>query len=179
MLIPARNSKHTRRLFVVIAISVAASMKVEAAPLPASTSPDRAQALIRETAAQLQIAYRLHPEEGGLRQQQLNAVVNAWRAAPRSDANNERLIAWLRSAIRASMPGSRDALPANPTFAGAAASTIVKSRGTPKPVSPEPTLAVPAVGRKKPAIATPASTAIAPAANQAADDPFRDDPVEE
>jgi hypothetical protein len=152
--------------------TVILSLNAEAATTPATPASDRLQTLIGETVAQFQIAYRLHPEEGGLRQQQLNAVVNAWRAAPRSEANNERLITWLRAAIRASMPGSRESLPVSPAFAGAATTTVVKTQSVEKPRTPEPTPAVPAVARVAPTTATPA-------ANHLETDPFRDDPEDE
>ena len=60
----------------------------------------RPAAFVRETAAQFQIAYRLYPSERQRRQEQLNAAVIAWRAAPRTDANNERFAIWLRATIR-------------------------------------------------------------------------------
>jgi hypothetical protein len=171
------NIKRCCQFFIAIVVAtVVLSMNAKAATTPAAVPPDRLQTLIRETVAQFQIAYRLHPEEGGLRQQQLNAVVDAWRSAPRNDANNERLASWLRAAIRASMPGSREALPASPAFAGAPTKAVVKTQSVEKPRTPEPTLAVPAVARVAPTTATPAS---APTANHLETDPFRDDPEDE
>lgn len=86
----------------------------------AAVSADRLQALVNDTAAQVQLAYRRHPDERKHRQDQLAAVVTAWRAAARSEANNEQLATWLHAAIQSSMPGSRDPLPPTPTFAASA-----------------------------------------------------------
>jgi hypothetical protein len=129
----------------------------------AATPTDRVQLLVRETSAQFHIAYRLHPNEGQRRQEQLNAAVVAWRAAPRTDANNERFATWLRATIRASMPGSRDALPPTPTFTSAGEKA---TRTIAPPTTPEPTLEEPPV--KEP---TPTEASVA--------DPFRDDPADE
>ena len=76
----------------------------------AAGTADRLQVLVNDTAAQLQLAYRQHPDERTRRQEQLTAAVAAWRAAPRSEANNERLATWLRAAILNSMPGSTGAV---------------------------------------------------------------------
>ena len=162
----------SRRMFVNVlkakncyVLLASAALVVATLPMTvrAATSPDRVQLLVRETAAQFQIAYRLYPSERQRRQEQLNAAVIAWRAAPRTDANNERFAIWLRATIRASMPGSREALPPAPTFT----STIQKeTRPIAPPTTPEPTLAEPPV--KEP---TPADASVA--------DPFRDDPAEE
>jgi hypothetical protein len=75
------------------------------------------QVLVNDTAAQIQLAYRQHPDEQATRREQLAAVIAAWRAAPRNEANNQRLANWLRAAIQSSMPGSNDPLPPAPTFA--------------------------------------------------------------
>ena len=84
----------------------------------AAPAPDRTQALIKAASDQFQLLYRMRPSEAALRQAQLKTVVADWQAAPRSDANNERLTNWLREAIRSSMPGSRLPLPAATEFRG-------------------------------------------------------------
>lgn len=132
---------------------------------------DKLQVLVNDTATQLQLAYRQHPGERARRQEQLAAAVAAWRAAPRSEANNEKLAIWLRAAIVSSMPGSKEPLPAAPSFA-----VIVKVELQPEvhelPVEPQ------AIERKPQAVEqaiekqTPAEAVAKPA-----DDPFRDDPV--
>ena len=165
-----KTSSAQRRCPLVAAIVVASivlPLTVEAA-----APPDRVPSLVRETSAQFQIAYRLHPEEGQRRQEQLAAVVNAWRAAPRTEANNERLTTWLRSAIRASMPGSREALPASPIFTATAAT---QTRPVAKPTALEPTLAEPMVANTKAAV----ESSPAPSKHDAEADPFRDDPADE
>jgi hypothetical protein len=150
---------------MLVAATVVASIAVSLTA-KAATPPDRVPTLVRETSAQFQIAYRLHPEEGQRRQEQLAAVVNAWRAAPRTDANNEK--------IRASMPGSREALPASPTFTAAA---TTESRTVVKPSAPEPTLAEPTITKPKPPKPT-AEPSPVPSDHSDAD-PFRDDPENE
>jgi hypothetical protein len=84
---------------------------------PASAqSTSRLQTLLNDTVAQLQLAYRHNVPEQRRRYDQLALVVNAWREAPRSDANNRLLEDWLRGAIRSSMPGSQQFLPTAPNF---------------------------------------------------------------
>jgi hypothetical protein len=108
--------------FVIIVVFASSLIAVS----PASAAPaSRLQSLVNDTAAQIQIAYRQHPDEREIRQKQLAAVINAWRAAARSEANNELLSTWLHAAIRYSMPGSRDPLPTMPAFA---ANAKVESR---------------------------------------------------
>jgi hypothetical protein len=74
------------------------------------------QALVNDTAAQIQLAYRLDPTERQRRHEQLEEAVKSWRTVQRSDANNRLLAEWLRAAMRNSMPGSVEALPAPPAF---------------------------------------------------------------
>ena len=85
-------------------------------PSTASTVSGMLPKLVGETVAQIDVAYRRKPTEKASRRAQLDAVVSAWRAAPRSAANDRRLIEWLRMAIRKSMPGSREPLPGMPEF---------------------------------------------------------------
>jgi hypothetical protein len=128
----------------------------------AATKPERVPDLAAQASAQFELAYRSYPAEGESRQVQLNAVVTAWRSAPRTDANNERLNNWLRAAIRSSMPGSRDPLPPAPSFA-----TTAKVK--PDTVrAPEPTRAVEVTTQPK---------ADSPKSDSQVD-PFRDDPAE-
>jgi hypothetical protein len=160
-----------RRCCMLLVAIVVASI---ALPLTAKAAAptDRVPSLVRETLAQFQIAYRMHPEEGQRRQEQLAAVVNAWRAAPRADANNDRLTNWLRAAIRASMPGSREALPASPTFTAEASK---ETRSVVKPTALQPTLAEPIVAKPTPA----AEPSPLPSKHTSEADPFRDDPEDE
>jgi hypothetical protein len=96
--------------FLALAIAWIAGSTTSAAP------SNRLQALVDDTAAQIQIAYRQHPDERAYRQQQLASAIAAWRVAPRREANNEQLSTWLHAAIRSSMPGSHESMPAVPTF---------------------------------------------------------------
>ncbi|HEX3599658.1 MAG TPA: hypothetical protein VHU84_05910 [Lacipirellulaceae bacterium] len=130
----------------------------------AAAPPARLPALVAEASDQFQLAYRSQPAEGERRQEQLEAVVNAWRAAPRSEVNNQRLSNWLRAAIRSSMPGSHEELPAAPSFASSGEREKRPMEPTTKSVrAPEP---------------TPPIESLKPAADDAHVDPFRDDPID-
>jgi hypothetical protein len=149
-------------LLMIAASFVAAAPASAAERMPSA----RTQALIKAAAEQFQLSYRMRPAEGELRQQHLKAVVAAWRAAPHSRANDDRLTNWLRDAIRTSMPGSRDALPPMPNFAGSEPTAPQTPHVTdpPQVAPPEPTPTV-------------APTAPSPEKQDSAD-PFRDDPIE-
>jgi hypothetical protein len=160
-----------RRLVVLVLAAMAGLMPtVVGAAAPAK---DKLQVLVNETAAQLQLTYRQHPAEQARRREQLLAVVAAWRAAPRSEANNERLATWLRAAIVSSMPGSQEPLPPAPSFVA-----IVKTEPKPEthPAAPEPQAA-----EKEPQVVEKAVETQVPveATAKPADDPIRDDPVSE
>lgn len=107
-------------LAVVAVVAPAAMAQSPAANTPNANSAvpaaGRLQALLRATDTQFQIAYRFNAEEQQHRREQLAAAVAAWRAAGRDSANDQRLADWLRAAIRNSMPGSREPLPAVPNF---------------------------------------------------------------
>jgi hypothetical protein len=157
-----RSTRGLRCFAMLVLVAMAWLSPAIAGAAPPAT--DKLQLLVNDAAAQLQLAYRQHPDERARRQEQLTAVVAAWRAAPRSEANNERLATWLRAAILSSMPGSTESLPAVPTFAAIA-------KAEPQPVAheapAEPQAAEKVVEKKAPteAVAKPE------------DDPFRDDPV--
>lgn len=119
--------------FGVLICAMAMTSIVPLSGAMAATSRSNLQALVNDTAAQIQLAYRQHPGERDNRQQQLAAVLAAWRAAARSEANNQRLATWLHAAILSSMPGSNDPLPPAPVFltkaggARSAESVLVKT----------------------------------------------------
>jgi hypothetical protein len=146
---------HVGRYFAVVCLltlawpltTFAASSVAAAKGAPA----DKLQALVSDTTAQVQLAYRQHPGERALRQEQIADVLKAWRAAAPSEANNELLATWLRAAMLSSMPGSREPLPIVPDFA-----MVSKSDGRP----------IESAAAKKPAVAPVAKPDV---------DPFRDD----
>jgi hypothetical protein len=149
-----------RRLLFWFALALALAAPIAPEVLAQSGAmPRRLQALVDDASAQFKLAYRLQPGEGQARQEQLEAVEAAWRQAAQTEANNELLERWLRTAIRSSMPGSRTALPATPEFMKASAGLEEASVVVP---AHEPT---PAVDMK------------APSANKSAGDPFADDPA--
>ncbi len=157
-----RPMSHITFLCMLFAFVSVASSFLPSLAQAAVTSESSAK-LVSEASIQFHLAYRSYPTEGKHRQEQLNAVVAAWHAAPQSEANNERLNTWLRAAIRVSMPGSRKPLPPSPMFtANAEREGRLVIEPTPVEVkAPEPT----------PAIDSPTST------DDAHVNPFRDDPV--
>jgi hypothetical protein len=158
----ARLTYGLRCYAMLVLVAIAWLNPVIAGAAPPAT--DKLQVLVNDAAAQLQLAYRQHPDERARRQEQLTTVVAAWRMAPRTEANNERLATWLRAAILSSMPGSTESLPAVPSFAA-----IVKPE--PQPVAheaPAEAHAAEKAGDKK----APTEAVAKPD-----DDPFRDDPV--
>lgn len=154
------------RISLVLSLLTAfGSLGVTASAAPTvTTQHERLPALAMEATTQFELAFRANPGEGQARREQLETVVATWRSAPRTDSNNERLINWLRAAIRASMPGSHDELPASPTFAGATNRTISQRTKTePTARTLEPTLAGPNT---------------APSKSSGQTDPFQDDPAD-
>lgn len=173
------NWCRTLTLGWALTVGLMASMAQAAAPAPAPV--DRTSSLARETWAQFDLAYKMHPNERELRHEQLAAAVNAWRAAPRTDANNERLNNWLRAAIRSSMPGSREALPPLPIFAAASeprtqSAASVKQASAKAPVMTTASKPTPA---KASVVAPATATKSASTPHHKPDaDPFRDDPAD-
>jgi hypothetical protein len=151
------------RCFAMLVLVPVAWLIPGTASIAAGTG-DKLQSLVNDTAAQVQLAYRQHPDERERRQEQLAAVVAAWRAAPRSEANNEKLAAWLRAAILSSMPGSQEPLPAAPNFV---ATIKIETRID----AHEPLVKPQATGT------TAEKKAPAEAVANPDNDPFRDDPV--
>jgi nucleoside phosphorylase len=152
--------RHRRFVLLVLAATAWLMPGIAGAVAPPA---DKLQVLVNDTAVQLQLAYRQHPDERARRQEQLMTAVAAWRAAARSEANNERLATWLRAAIVSSMPGSQEPLPAVPSFAA-----IVKAE--PQSATHE-AIAEPQAAEKATEKKVPVETVAKP------DDPFRDDPV--
>lgn len=143
-----------RKLFSwLLTCAAAISFAAQAAGQTAS-SPNRLQALVNDVAVQFQLAYRANPAERQRSHEQLAVVVESWRTARRSEANDARLAEWLRAAMRSSMPGSRTGLPPMPAF----------ERSTFEPRSTAPS----AINTSMP---TPA--------DKSTGDPFVDDPIAE
>jgi hypothetical protein len=154
---------------ILTAITVVAALLM--ANRAHAQSPARLQALVNDTVAQLQIAYRHNVPEQRRRYAQLAAAITVWRVAPRSETNNRLLEDWLRVAIRNSMPGSQAPLPPVPPFEQEAVS-----------VDP-PTAAPPSVTERQ-ADSDVTTGSVSADTTQPADseqdlgDPFVDDPVQ-
>jgi hypothetical protein len=147
-------------LFVAFGFLGVAAPAAPTAPAQRENLPD----LAAQAVTQFELAFRANPNDVQTRKDQLAAIVDAWRRAPRTEANNERLNNWLRAAIRASMPGSHDELPAAPSFTDGA------SREKPQMAKPAPA----ATRAPEPTLAVPTAT---PAKSDGQTDPFRDDPA--
>ena len=97
-------------------VLVAIAWLMPAISAAAAPAADKLQILVNDTAAQLQLAYRQHPDERARRQEQLSAAVAAWRGpAKRSEqraachlvaCGDSQLDAWFE-----------EPLPAVPSFA--------------------------------------------------------------
>ena len=123
-------------LLCLLAVAALLLMTARAAAKPA----DKLQSLVNDTAAQIELAYRQNPTEGERRRAELVVVLAGWRAAERSEANNERLATWLRAAIRKSMPGVNEPLPAVPAFAATIKNELLPAgKSVLKKKTPEPT----------------------------------------
>jgi hypothetical protein len=108
-----RPTANTMRLLILGVMMSVAAARVHAQTTPA---PSPLQQLVNDTAAQIQLSYRTRSLERQRRHEQLAQVVEKWRKAERTEANDRLLADWLRAAILGSMPGSREALPALPHF---------------------------------------------------------------
>jgi hypothetical protein len=146
-------------------------------------SASRLQPLLNDTVAQFKLVYRQDVDELRRRYEDVSKAVAAWREADRTDENNRRLEAWLRSAIRSSMPGSHESLPPLPTFENLPAPTPPATRAPERslfPASPAgelpttPTLRAPIVN---PTENRPQSDDHIPSANIEANKPVADKTV--
>jgi hypothetical protein len=95
--------------------------------LAQTSTTARLQPLVNDAVAQLKISYRHDQKEQEARYEAIGQAVSAWKQSPRQAADNERLAAWLRSAMQASMPGSHQPLPALPKFGAAASDEVIKN----------------------------------------------------
>jgi hypothetical protein len=172
------SAKGLFRVALIFAASIPAL--ASAAMAASQATPDHIQSLIGETTAQFQLAYRLQPSEGEQRQAELNAVVAAWRSAAHNETNDQRLTTWMRAAIRTSMPGSREPLPPQPSFA-------VTKRVAKPLVEPSPAAVAPAdtaIASPQPASKTETRTDESTSKPEAGSidhwlvDPFQDDPID-
>ncbi|MEM9187257.1 MAG: hypothetical protein AAGB00_12260 [Planctomycetota bacterium] len=74
------------------------------------------QSLVTDLALQIQLTTRGQATVRGARYGQLAAALASWNASRQSTADAVHMERWLRSAIRASMPGSATPMPAPPIF---------------------------------------------------------------
>lgn len=169
--------------------------------LAQTSAPTRAlQQLTNDLALQLELAYRHDLPTHQARYEEMAQALAAWNRSHRTDADYVVMEQWLRSAIRSSMAGSGQPLPALPQFAvpqsvvaerpivtpsedAAPKSVVAKPKATPPVVATKPKqTAVP------PDSVDPAPVAVRPAprdfwtrhpASRPIDtsNPFRDDPV--
>src|SRR4051812_27589120 len=145
-------ARSVQNLFSAAICLVAIAAMIPATGALAAGSSEKLQALVNDTSAQIDLAYRQRPAERDARQKQLAEAVKSWRAAERNETNNERLASWLRATILSSMPGSQEPIPAAPSFAAPA-----------RIASPQSIVAPTKQVEQK---------------TETAADPFRDDPVD-
>jgi hypothetical protein len=170
-----RSYKGTcNRIGVHIALVLCAFAALESGSAVAQ-SPERLQLLLNDTVAQLRLSYRHNVPEQRRRYDELAQVVSAWREAPRTDANNRLLEAWLRGAIRSSMPGSQDSLPPMPLFEQPSERELPTVLEFPMAPSAEPTTRTQLEIQSDPPPANDSESTDA-ALEKALGDPFGDDP---
>jgi hypothetical protein len=138
------NAIHfNRHRYSAVVWIVAIAVMVPSSAARAAKPTDALQSLLLETAAQIDLAYRQYPAERDLRHRRLAEVLNLWRAAERTETNNERLASWLSKVISSSMPGSDDQLPAAPHFVATTnAKPVGPSMAKEKQVEPKAEIAV-------------------------------------
>jgi len=159
-----RTGRVERSAFVSLAFSL---LCLSAAALPTFGQFRRAavdrqssaemQSLVGDLAVQLRFAYRDNLPEFARRVEQLRSAIRAWNSSPQTASDRQQMTAWLRDAIRRSMPGSTVALPELPTFSRPAAaaelpatSLTVHKPATDEARDPSPPAEAPAEARAVP-----------------------------
>lgn len=186
------RKRPTLRGIISVVLSVLLLAAVATSLLAQSAAPTQAlQRLTNDLALQLDLTYRHDLPAHRERYDEMAAVLNAWNRSRRTDADYAQMAQWLRLAIRESMPGNGQPLPAPPNFAApqpvvAELPAPQKSVPSPKTVVVEPRAPVPSIAVKP--IPTPPTVAAMPAprdfwSNHPAarpldtSNPFRDDPT--
>lgn len=113
----------------IVAFAILIANLIAPAAHAQSTSEPRLQSLVDDTAFQLGLTYRFNVTELKQRREQVDKALEAWNKSSRSEADNRALAAWLRGAMRASMPGSQEKLPPLPNFQ-------TPAKAEPLPLSP-------------------------------------------
>lgn len=194
------------RLLISVALSVLFLAAVATSILAQSTSSTQAlQRLTNDLALQLDLTYKHDLATHRERYDEMAAALKAWNRSRRTDADYAMMDQWLRTAIRNSMPGAGQPLPAPPEFAAlrpsvtelppprpttsAPRSVAAKPKPAPPgPVATQPKPAVAAPVPMKPVPVAPPTVAARPAprdfwSNHPAarpldtSNPFRDDPT--
>jgi hypothetical protein len=75
------------------------------------------RSLVNAVTTQLRLVYRDNLPEYSRRSEQLGDAIRAWNNSSHSTADRQQMTAWLRQAVRDSMPGSTGSLPPVPQFA--------------------------------------------------------------
>ena len=105
-----------RSVVAAAAVAVVLSMVAHATAQSPGAEAD-VGSLARALEMQLRLMYRANLPEYTRRSEQLEAATRAWAQSPRSAADQDQIVAWLRQSIRQSMPGSTSPLPPRPQFA--------------------------------------------------------------
>jgi hypothetical protein len=124
--------------FVAIAI-LSAAVTAQQARAPQG---DLLATLESDLRFQLELAFRHDPEAHRGRLAEVEQAIAAWRASPRTPADEKLLVKWFRTAMTQSMPGVSAEMPAAPPFSVAAPSPPAAAPATPTATASTP-VAVP------------------------------------
>jgi hypothetical protein len=145
---------------LALAGPVAPAAAQQAQPTTDPTNqPGELQKLVQELSDQFWYAFRYNVPEHRLRHEQLREAITAWNASSQNAADRQTMVAWLRGAMQASMPGTLQPLPALPEFGKPAADNTVAA---PTAVTTSTTAAATPPPSPAPAAATQTNTSYKP-----------------
>ena len=81
-----------------------------------TTATERLERLVSDLRYQLELQSRVEPAKVELQRQALDQVLQAWKESQQSESDYKMIVAWLKTTIRASMPGESGQWPAAPAF---------------------------------------------------------------
>lgn len=125
------NSKNERITTVVGTVLAVAILGAVVTAKHAGHSPrGELTQLESDLRLQLDMAFRHDTNQLDARVDRLNGVLTDWKQSTQSGEDRQRLVLWLRSAIRRSMPGSNQPLPLAPQFSSPEPVVAKVSAGT-------------------------------------------------
>ncbi|MEM6328979.1 MAG: hypothetical protein AAF790_01895 [Planctomycetota bacterium] len=133
----------------------------ETAAAPSADYPQAVGPLVSDLLLQVDLVYQGQPKEIRRRRDAVQQAMAAWRASRRTAADTVRLSAWLREALRASMPGAEAAMPPAPDFL-TTRSTAAAPRPSVPPQDEAVVVATPAPDQSPPGSQRPREAEAAP-----------------